>query len=111
TAGVYALGSYHRPSSITPSLFAGGSFTTGLGAPSVGIAERAPCSGPIVAYCFGDGSLTTACPCANFGAPGHGCANSSVAAGALLSGSVSPSLAADTLVLQQSQSLDHAFTI
>jgi hypothetical protein len=111
TAGVYSLGSYHRPSAITPSLFAGGPFARGLGAPSNGIAERAPCEGPIVAYCFGDGSLTTACPCANFGAAGHGCANSSVPAGAHLSGSGSPSLASDTFVLQQSESLDHAFTI
>jgi hypothetical protein len=44
------------------------------------------------AYCSGDGSLATACPCANTGAPGRGCDNSLASGGALLSasGSVLP---------------------
>jgi len=58
-----------------------------LGAPSA-----------IEAYCFGDGS-GVACPCGNSGAPGNGCANSLNPAGANLSGTGSPSIAADTLVL------------
>ncbi|MBI5362140.1 MAG: hypothetical protein HZA53_03105 [Planctomycetes bacterium] len=43
-------------------------------------------------FCFGDGSLATACPCANFGAPGSGCGNSVHPSGARLSsaGSIQP---------------------
>lgn len=50
-------------------------------------------------FCFGDGS-NGACPCANSGSAGHGCANSFNMAGALLtvSGSTNP----DTVVLQAS---------
>jgi hypothetical protein len=39
---------------------------------------------PGTPYCFGDGTLTTPCPCGNTGAPGHGCANSVNSSGALL---------------------------
>ncbi len=51
-------------------------------------------------FCAGDGvdpSVTTACPCANTGAAGHGCASSANAAGARLdaSGATNP----DALVL------------
>ncbi|MBI5361697.1 MAG: hypothetical protein HZA53_00870 [Planctomycetes bacterium] len=49
-------------------------------------------------YCFGDGT-GLACPCANTGASGHGCANSVFASGALLASSGTPSVAADTFVL------------
>jgi hypothetical protein len=52
-------------------------------------------------YCFGDGT-GTACPCANSGATGNGCASSINAAGANLATSGSASIAADTLVLQGS---------
>ncbi len=61
------------------------------------------CGGSGSPFCFGDGvdvSHTTACPCANNGALGHGCANSVNALGALLSASGSPN--PDTLVLQGS---------
>jgi hypothetical protein len=53
----------------------------------------------VTSFCFGDGTLATACPCVlpntvpnPSGAPGHGCANSFNSAGALLtaSGSLSP---------------------
>ena len=49
------------------------------------------------AFCAGDGSLATPCPCGNTGGAGHGCANSANAAGALLAWSGAPS--PDTLVL------------
>ncbi len=55
------------------------------------------------AFCFGDGldpTLTTTCPCANFGAAGSGCAHSASAAGAVLAGS--GSAAADSVVLSAS---------
>jgi len=60
-------------------------------------------------YCFGDGTGSVPCPCSNAGAPGHGCANSQDAAGALLaaSGTTNP----DTLVLTSSGELAHAFSI
>ncbi len=45
--------------------------------------------------CFGDGT-GAACPCANAGAPGHGCENSSTTGGAMLAGSGVASLSADT---------------
>ncbi|MBK7876467.1 MAG: hypothetical protein IPJ77_12070 [Planctomycetes bacterium] len=51
-------------------------------------------------FCAGDDvdpAVTSDCPCLNFGASGRGCANSSNAAGALLSGS--GSAAFDTIVL------------
>ncbi len=53
---------------------------------------------PGASMCAGDGSLATACPCANNGASGRGCANSLNAAGALLtaSGHATPT---DTIVL------------
>ncbi len=44
-------------------------------------------STPGLAFCAGDGLdplVTTPCPCANFGAPGRGCANSANANGAAL---------------------------
>ena len=49
-------------------------------------------------FCFGDGT-GTACPCGNSGTTGRGCANSIVAAGALLSATGTSSISADTIVL------------
>jgi hypothetical protein len=59
-----------------------------------------PCSTG-TAICFGDGS-GAACPCANSGAAGHGCASSANASGGLLTASGNPSVSADTLVLSGS---------
>jgi hypothetical protein len=57
--------------------------------------------GSIVATCFGDGSGTQ-CPCGNTGGAGEGCANST-GLGAILSGTGTPSVTADTLVLSVTQ--------
>jgi hypothetical protein len=66
-------------------------------------------TGPIVAFCFGDGTEVTPCPCGNFGFSGRGCANSQNVQGALLhgSGSVSP----DAVTLTASGVLPIALTI
>ena len=66
------------------------------------------CTHAIDPLCFGDGSFA-ACPCANYGAPQHGCANSSTSQGALLgaSGSTIP----DTLVLHSSGELASSLSI
>ncbi len=53
------------------------------------------------AFCFGDGT-GAACPCANNGASGNGCANSLNANGANLSASGVPSLGNDSVVLHGS---------
>jgi hypothetical protein len=60
-------------------------------------------------FCFGDGSGPSACPCANNGGAGRGCANSQNSSGALLvaSGSTNP----DTLVMTSSGELPTAFSI
>jgi len=50
---------------------------------------------------FGDG-IQTPCPCSNDGATGHGCANSTVSAGAQLSASGDARLGADSLRLTAS---------
>ncbi|MBK7875864.1 MAG: VCBS repeat-containing protein [Planctomycetes bacterium] len=56
--------------------------------------QRAPTA---EAYCFGDGSVPTACPCGNTGATGNGCASSFNAAGAHLT--ATGSTAQDDVVL------------
>jgi len=59
--------------------------------------------GPGQLFCAGDGldpAVTTACPCANFGAPAHGCAHSFNPDGALLL--ASGTVVADTVVLSAS---------
>ncbi|MCY2961730.1 MAG: hypothetical protein NTY35_16335 [Planctomycetota bacterium] len=49
-------------------------------------------------FCFGDGT-GTACPCANNGLPGNGCANSLNTNGANIAGTGVASIANDTVVL------------
>lgn len=49
-------------------------------------------------YCFGDGS-GAACPCANTGSIGHGCANSTDASGGVLTSTGVASVSYDTLKL------------
>jgi hypothetical protein len=62
------------------------------------------------AFCFGDGTAA-ACPCGNSGIPGHGCENSVTTGGALLTGSGTPSLSSDTLVLHGSGERPTSFSI
>jgi len=66
-------------------------------------------STPFTNFCFGNGSLATACPCSNFGLLGRGCENSSTTGGALLTatGAVNP----DTVVLTSSNELPHPLSI
>jgi hypothetical protein len=66
--------------------------------------------GPMNSFCFGDGS-SVACPCANNGAPGHGCANSVNSAGALLTATGASSTLYDSLVLHGSGMPSTAFCI
>jgi hypothetical protein len=64
---------------------------------------------PGVAFCAGDGSLITWCPCNNFGNTGNGCENSANFNGAHMSsaGTVGP----DTVVLSASGELATSLTI
>ena len=63
----------------------------------------------IPAFCFGDGTGVTPCPCGNTGLPGRGCDNSFATGGAQLSaaGTTTP----DTMVLTQTGELLTAFSI
>jgi hypothetical protein len=51
---------------------------------------------PGTRFCFGDGT-GTACPCANFGAPGRGCANSANQDGGIMWANGFPSISNDTV--------------
>ena len=57
--------------------------------------------GQPTAFCFGDGT-GTACPCANSGATGRGCANSVDPNGGFLTATGTASVSLDTFVLQGS---------
>ncbi len=79
--------------------------STAMAAASASTSEFSACvvvttgSPPVAtSYCFGDGT-GSACPCANNGAPGNGCAHSLNAIGANLSGTGHASLASDSFVL------------
>jgi len=78
----------------------------GNGEADVFVRDRGAASA-FVAFCAGGG----ACPCANPGAPGHGCASSSVAAGARLEGNGLASLSADSARLSASGEPSTALTI
>jgi Tol biopolymer transport system component len=64
----------------------------------------------ILTFCEGDGT-GAACPCGNSGAPAHGCENSAVTGGALLTASGASSLSADTVQFQTSGELPSALSI
>jgi Tol biopolymer transport system component len=61
------------------------------------------------AFCFGDGTQASPCPCANAGAGGHGCENSAGTGGALLS--ISGFADPDSAVLSASGMLPGALSI
>lgn len=61
------------------------------------------------ALCFGDGTQSIPCPCANSGLAGRGCENSAATGGAVLSGL--GSLSPDNLVLTCSGELPHALSV
>ena len=93
-----------------------GSITLGLwkpAAPGTVVASgEVPGGGgaSVTSFCFGDGSGAP-CPCGNSGATGHGCENSLSTGGALMAGTGTPSLAADTLVLSSSDERPTALTV
>ena len=80
---------------------------TGFHANAQGLVEVG--SNAIEALCFGDGTQSMPCPCANSGAPGQGCDNSAATGGALLqaAGTTAP----DTVVLTSSNELATALSI
>jgi hypothetical protein len=85
-----------------PAVYVGGIGLSGFGGnvPGHNIARwYGDCTHRIDPLCFGDGTFAP-CPCANFGASEHGCANSASSQGALLSHS--GSLVPDTLALTSS---------
>jgi hypothetical protein len=80
---VHTLALVPGTSSCSPVLFAAGGFTKWGSTITHKIAKLTLCGEPGNAYCFGDGSLATPCPCVPpntvpnpSGASGHGCANS-----------------------------------
>jgi choice-of-anchor B domain-containing protein len=79
------------------------------GIDDVGVTRTTCPTSSVTSYCFGDGSLVTACPCGNTGQPGRGCENSIASGGALLTstGTTSP----DTLVLTSSAELSSSLSI
>ena len=64
---------------------------------------------PFTNFCFGNGSLSTPCPCNHSGLVGHGCNNSAGTMGAQLTGNGSTS--PDTVVLTSTGELPNALTI
>lgn len=102
--GLYVLGTDLTPYSLGDHLHVVGTIDPscitlcmqGNGCINPSLVES--CS-PATDLCFGDGTQG-ACPCSNSGAPGHGCANSGSASGALMSvtGATNP----DTIVLTSS---------
>ena len=104
---IHVLGVFDE-SGGAADLFVGGAFSHAGSLESQGIAQWHGGLGALDSFCFGDGS-DGSCPCANFGLPGHGCANSAQSGGARLFASGSTS--ADTLVLHASALLPSALSI
>src|SRR4029077_9931881 len=99
TATLYTSAETSSAGSLVGFAVASGSSHRCVGAPgNNSVYEYAPIAHVGTAFCAGDGSAT-ACPCGNAGGLGRGCGNSTNARGALLFGSGTASLAADTLVL------------
>jgi hypothetical protein len=91
-----------------PALFAGGRFGTAFDSGDAFLAKWGCPSTRTDPFCYGDGSGAP-CPCANNGAPGHGCDNSAATGGAQLAatGTTSP----DALVLGSSGELASALSV
>ncbi len=84
-----------------PALFVGGTFRTAGTRAAGGLAKWSCGPDRGAGWCAGDGVdpyVNSACPCGNFGAPGHGCGNSAQAGGARLV-AASGSVPADDVVL------------
>jgi hypothetical protein len=64
---------------------------------------------PFTNFCYGNGSLSTPCPCNHSGLVGHGCNNSAGTLGAQLTGNGSTS--PDTVVLTSTGELPNSLTI
>ncbi len=79
--------------------------------PNAGTAHVFGVTPPGAPFCAGDGTLATACPCANSGAAGRGCENSIATGGAWLSSTGLASLAADGVCLQSAGELPSAPTV
>lgn len=99
--GVSGIEPFDSDGDGVPELHFVGSIDTANGAPVSNLARYDLCATPAPIVCAGDGS-GVACPCANSGATGHGCANSLHAAGASLESGGVASLAHDTLRLRTS---------
>jgi hypothetical protein len=108
--GVNAMSVFDDHSGTGPALYVAGSFDSVDGIPSSMIGDWHGCGHSGVPICFGDGS-GAACPCANFGAGGHGCDNSAATGGAILDAAGSASLAFDSLVLTSSGELPSVLSI
>ena len=99
---VHTLVSHDDDADGDAELFAGGDFIRTATVSSGRIARLEGCP-HYVSFCSGDGALadhTTPCPCANDGAPGHGCASGANPEGARLEAGGSTQL--DTVVLATS---------
>ena len=105
------------PDGTSSTCHAGWDFVTGWGPMDCeAFADAAACMtggcGPGTAYCTGDSAdplVTTFCPCFNFGALGHGCANSGDANGSVLTatGTTNP----DAVVFTATEELPTALSI